>query len=131
MYMDEDRPMSGQEPEDQLERLFAQEETAIRDDGFTARVMDNARGGGRWRTPAIYGAGLAGAGFAVGGIAEMAPHLKIGEWLSGVTASVTTAVQNADLAHAAQNVPDATQLAIVAVVAGISFLVAAVSAQSR
>jgi hypothetical protein len=101
MYMDEDRPMSGPEPEDQLDRLFAQEEAAIRDEGFTANVMANAKGGGRWRTPAIYGAGLAGAGFAVGGIAEMAPHLRIGEWFAGVTASMTTAVQNADLSHAA------------------------------
>ena len=31
------------EPEDELERLFAAEEKAIRDDGFSARVVEQSR----------------------------------------------------------------------------------------
>jgi hypothetical protein len=135
--MDKDRPMSEPPigPEDNLESLFAAEESAIVDAGFSQRVMTGVKGGGAWRKAAIYGAGLAGAGFAVGGITEMAPALRIAEWFGGVTASVNASVNSAvssvDLAHAGTTMPDSIQLGIVAVIAGVSFLIAAVATQSR
>jgi hypothetical protein len=128
--MFEDGPMS-QKPEDGLERMFAAAEAAIRDDGFTQRVVEQverADKGVLWRRTAIYGAGLAGAGFAVGGIFEMAPHLpKMSGWFDGVVSAVSTA----GVEDAVQNASDATQLAIVAVLAGVTFLVAAVTLQNR
>jgi hypothetical protein len=131
MLMDEERPMAP-EPEDPLEAVFAAEDAAILDDGFSQRVMDRSEQSYRWRKTAIYGAGLAGAGFAVGGIVEMAPHLRLAEWLSGMTGAVSGAVENANLPGAAQNASDAVLLALLAVAAGFTFLIAAMTAaQSR
>jgi hypothetical protein len=80
------------------------------------------------RRTAIYGAGLAGAGFAVGGIFEMSPHLpKMSGWFDGVVGAVSTV----RVGDAVQNASDATQLAIVAVLAGITFLIAAATLQNR
>jgi hypothetical protein len=116
------------EPEDQLEKLFAAEEQAIHDDGFSQRVVERAGKGLAWRRTAIYGAGLAGLGFALGGIVEMTPYLPdIAGWFEGLSNSVRTA----NLGGAVQGASDATQLAIVAVVAGVTFLVTAFSLQSR
>ncbi len=131
MFMDKERPMAA-EPDNQLEAMFAAEDAAILDDGFSQRVMDRGEQSYRWRRTAIYGAGLAGAGFAVGGIVEMAPHLRLAEWLSGLTGAVSGAVQNANLPGAAQNASDTALLAIVAIAAGFTFLLAAMaSTQSR
>jgi hypothetical protein len=129
MYMDEDRPMS--EPEDNLEKLFAADEAAIRDEGFTARVMEDVKVTRQWRRPVIYGAGAIGAGFAIGGISEIAPRLKTVEWVTGITDSVRASAAQVDLSHAAQTTPDAVQFAVVAVIAGVSFLIGAVALQSR
>ena len=119
------------EPEDQLERLLAADEAAIKDDGFAEHVM--ARAGEAdtallWRRTAIYGAGLAGSGFAVGGIVEMAPYLPdFSSWIDGLAGSLSsTSVQDA-----VRNASDATQLAIAAVLAGVTFLIAAVTFQNR
>src|SRR5262245_10060176 len=79
------------EQPDDLGRMFADEEAAIRDDGFTARVMEQAPGGFGWRRTIIYSAAMAGFGAALAGIMEMAPYLpKISGWWS----SVSTAVQS-------------------------------------
>jgi len=129
MFVDEDTPMS--EPEDNLEKLFAADEAAIRDEGFTARVMDDVKATRQWRRPVIYGAGAIGAGFAIGGISEIAPRLKTVEWVTGITDSVRASAAQVDLSHAAQTTPDAVQFAIVAVIAGISFLIGAMALQSR
>ena len=119
--------MSTQPPEqpDDLELMFAAEESAIRDDGFTARVMDQAHSGGLgWRRTIVYGAGMAGFGAAVAGIVEMAPHLpKMSGWWPEVSAAL-------------QSTPDAASsssmlLVAAAVAAGISFLTIAVVAQER
>ena len=116
------------EPEDQLERLLAAEEAAIGDDGFTQRVMDRADKDLVRRRTAIYGAGLAGLGFAIGGIVEMAPHLpNISSWLDGLVSSVTSA----SVQEAVRGASDATQLGVVAVLVGLSFLIAAVTLQNR
>jgi hypothetical protein len=126
--MFEERPMPP-EPEENLEQMFAAEEAAIRDDGFTQRVMEQAGNTIAWRRTAIYGAGVAGFGFAIGGITEMAPYMsKMTGWLDGVTNAIATA----NVAESVQSASDATQLAIVAVVAGLIFLVTAVATvQSR
>lgn len=116
-----------QEPDDDLGRLFAEEEAAIGDDGFSQRVVEQARPASPWRSTAIYGAGIAGFGFAVGGISQLTPHLQVTQWMDRLTGAVTSASAGGAL----QNPSDATQLAIVAVLAGITFLVAAVAAQSR
>jgi hypothetical protein len=129
MFVDEDTPMSG--PEDTLEKLLAADEAAIRDDGFGARVMQDVKATRQWRRPVIYGAGAIGAGFAVGGISEVAPQLKTVEWVTGITDSVRASAAHVDLSHAAQTTPDAIQFAIVAMIAGISFLACAMALQSR
>jgi hypothetical protein len=118
--------MTTQPPErpDDLERMFADEEAAIHDDGFTSRVMTHAQGGFGWRRTIIYGAGMAGFGAALAGIMEMSPYLpKISGWLGG-------------LSHAVQNTPtpdpsNPAVLIIGALVAGVTFLTLAVVAQER
>jgi hypothetical protein len=122
--------MDPSEPEDGLEQLFAAEEAAIRDDGFSARVVERAGRSERGislRRTAIYGSALVGAGFAVGGIVEMAPHLPdMTGWWSSAGSAVASVSSNA-----AQGGADPAVLVIAAVVAGVTFLVAAVSMQSR
>jgi hypothetical protein len=125
--MFEERPMPP-EPEDDLERMFAAEEAAIQDNGFTQRVMEHSGKIAARRRTAIYGAGIAGFGFAIGGITEMAPHLpKVSGWLDGVT----NVIAPTNVSAAVQGASDATQLAIVAVLAGLTFLITAVAVQSR
>ncbi|HEV7691241.1 MAG TPA: hypothetical protein VGO52_10475 [Hyphomonadaceae bacterium] len=119
------------EPEDNLEKLLAADEAAISDEGFTARVMDDVKTTRQWRRPVILGAGAIGAGFAIGGISELASRLKMDEWLTGVTNSVRASAAQVDLTHAAQTTPDSVQFAIVAVLAGLSFLIGAMALQSR
>ncbi len=127
MYMFEERLMPP-EPEDELESLFAAEERAIRDDGFSARVVERSRKSTAVRQLAIYGSGLAGLGFAVGGIVELAPHLTgMSSWIDGVVASV----ESVNLAGAVQGASDSALLVIVALTAGITFLLSAVTLQNR
>jgi hypothetical protein len=137
MFMDEDTPMSS-EPEDDLERLFAAEEAAIKDDGFTARVVEQAQPANRWRRPVIYGAGLVGAGFALGGVTEIGTRIRFGEWFAGVTnamassvtSSVNTVVTSANL-ETTQALPDTVLIAAAALVAGVSCLIVVAAAQTR
>jgi hypothetical protein len=123
--MFEERPMP-QEPEDDLERMFAAEEAAITDDGFSRRVMEQVRPASPLRRAVIFGAGFTGFGFAIGGIVEATSKLPAG-WLPDLTGGMTTA----QLGEAVQQASDPTQFAIVAIVAGISFLVAAMAIQAR
>jgi hypothetical protein len=123
--MFEERPMPP-EPEDDLERMFAAEEAEISDEGFTQRVMREAKPASPWRRATIYGAGFAGFGFAAGGIVEVTSKLP-SDWLPDLTG----AVQAASIEQAVENASDATQIAIVAIIAGISFLIAAIAVQSR
>lgn len=125
--MYEDSPMPP-EPEDDLERMFAAEETAIADDGFSQRVMEQAKPASPWRRAIIFGAGFAGFGFAVGAMVEAASRLPPG-WLQ--LPDFSGAAATASISRAVENASDATQLAVVAVIAGISFLVAAIAAQTR
>lgn len=127
MYMFEERLMPP-EPEGELERLFAAEERAVRDDGFSERVMERAGKGTALRQTAIYGSGLAGLGFAVGGIVELSPYLPN---FAGWFENATRAAQSIDVQGTVQGASDGLQLAIVAVVAGITFLLTAVSLQNR
>ena len=116
------------EPEDELERLLAAEERAIRDDGFSERVAERAGRGAALRQFAIYGSGLAGLGFAVGGIVELSPYLpNFAGWFENA-AQVAASV---DVEKTVQGASDGMQLAVVAVVAGITFLLTAVSLQNR
>lgn len=127
MYMFEERLMPP-EPEDQLERLFAAEEQAIRDDGFSERVVERARKRTVLRQFAIYGSGAAGAGFALGGIMELSPVLTdLGSWFE----NVTRAAQSIDVQGSVQGASDGMQLMAVAMVAGIAFFLTAVSLQNR
>jgi hypothetical protein len=109
---------------DDLERLFADEEASIRDDGFTARILEQAQGGFGWRRTIIYGAGMAGFGAALAGIMEMSPYLsKLSGWIGGVT----EAVQNAPAPD-----PSSPMVLIAgALAAGLTFLALAVAAQER
>ena len=127
MYMFEERLMPP-EPEDELEGLFAAEELAIRDDGFSERVVERAGKGTALRQFAIYGSGLAGLGFAVGGIVELSPYLPN---FAGWFENAAQAARNIDVRDTVQAASDGMQLAAVAVIAGITFLLTAVSLQNR
>ena len=127
MYMFEERLMPP-EPDDQLERLLAAEEQAIREDGFSQRVVERVGKDVIRRRTAIYGAGLAGLGFAVGGIVELEPYLTgLTSWVDSVTASV----ESVDLSTVAQSALSGPTLIVLAVAAGITCLVTAFSLQSR
>jgi hypothetical protein len=116
------------EPEDQLERLLAAEEQAIRDDGFSERVAERAGKGATLRQFAIYGSGLAGLGFAVGGIAELSPYLPN---FAGWFENAAQAAASIDVQETVQGASDGVQLAIVAIAAALTVLLTAVSLQNR
>ena len=127
MYMFEERLMPP-EPDDQLERLLAAEEQAIRDDGFSARITERAGRDVIRRRAAIYGASLAGLGFAVGGLFELGPHLTgFTNWIDGVSASV----ESVDLTAAVQGASNGVLLIGAALAAGITCLVTAFTLQNR
>jgi hypothetical protein len=116
------------EPEDELARLLAAEEQAIGDDGFSERVAARAGKATILRQFAIYGSGLAGLGFAVGGVVELSPYLPdFTLWVD----NAARAASNIDVQGTVLSAPDGIQLAAVAVVAGITFLITAVSIQNR
>jgi hypothetical protein len=118
-------PERSEEPDDDaLERMFAAEESAIRDDGFSARVVEQAHDGLGFRRTVIYGAGMAGFGAAVAGILEMSPHLPK---MSGWWRDVSTALQTSGTPDLSSPVT----LIAAALVAGISFLALAAMAQTR
>lgn len=112
------------EQPDDLERMFADEEAAISDDGFSSRVMEQAPGGFGWRRTIVYGAGMAGFGAAVAGIMEMSPYLpNVSGWFGGVS--------NALRGEAVPDPSNPALLVIGALVAGVTFLALAVAAQER
>lgn len=126
-------------PEIDLEALLAADEAAIRDEGFSARLAaEAARMPARPRASGVrrfvvYGAGITGFGFAVGGLVEMSPYLPkmTGVW-EKTRALASTA--NADLSAglsgqlAGGGMP---MLAMVAVAAGLVFSVLAMASQAR
>lgn len=124
--MFKDHGMTNHIPEqpDDLERLFAAEETSIRDDGFSQRVVEQARGGNGWRRTAIYGAGMGGFGVAVASLVDLAPYLpNMSGWWNGLLGEVRGA--------AAAPVADTTLLVAAAIVAGLSFMLVAMVSQGR
>jgi hypothetical protein len=133
MFMDKDTPMS--EPEDNLEKLFAAEEAAIKDDGFTAQVMQDVKSSNRWRRPAIFGAGFIGAGFALGGLTELSPRHHIDEWIgqarAAVDASLGQATTAVGLAQNSAGNPDVYLIGAAVVIAAVSCFFAALSLQTR
>lgn len=118
--------MTTQPPErpDDLERMFADDEAAIRDEGFSSRIIDLAHGGVGWRRTILYGAGMAGFGAALAGILEMSPYLpRLAGWWGGLSGAMQ-----------GQAVPDPSSPAVLvvgALVAGAGFLALAVAAQER
>ena len=118
-------PEGAEQPgDDGLARMFAAEEAAIRDDGFTARVMEKAHDSFGFRRVVVYGAGMAGFGAAVAGIIEMTPHLPaMTGWWGGVS--------NALQAGAAPDPSSPAFLILAALAAGATFLTLAVVAQER
>ena len=117
-------PEQPEEPgDDALARLFAAEESEIRDDGFSRRVTENAHDGIGWRRTAVYGAGMAGFGVALASLIDLAPHLPaMSGWVDGVSSGIR---------EVGQGTFDATSITIAAVIAGVSFTLAAVFAQER
>ena len=95
----------------------------IRDDGFSRRVVEQAHDGIGWRRTDVYGAGMAGFGVALASLIDLAPHLPaMTGWFDGVSLS---------LREVGQGTIDATSITIAAVIAGVSFTLAAVFAQER
>ena len=108
---------------DALERLFAAEEAAIADDGFSKRIVEKARDEISWRRRIVYGAGMAGFGVALASIIDMAPHLpKLTGWVDGLST---------ELRQAEQGALDPLLLIAAAVVAGVSFMLFAILSQER
>ena len=113
----------GEPGDDALAALFAAEESAIRDDGFSRRVVDQAHDHIGWRRTAVYGAGMAGFGVAIASIIDLAPHFPaMTGWVDSVSA---------ELRSAGQGTIDPTLITLAAVIAGISFTLVAVFAQER
>jgi len=109
--------------DDMLERMFAAEEAAIKDDGFSKRVTEKARGEFSWRRRIVYGAGMAGFGVALASIIDMAPYLpKLSGWVDGLSG---------ELRQAGQGALDPLLLTAAAVVAGVSFMLVAILSQER
>lgn len=101
---------------DELASLFAAEEAAIRDDGFTKRVVEQAHDGIGWRRTAVYGAGMAGFGVAVASIIDMAPLLPdMSGWWNNLSD---------ELKLAGQGSFDPMMITIAAVIAGASLCLA-------
>ncbi len=123
--MSKQPPEWSEEPgDDGLERMFAAEESAIRDNGFTARVVEKAHSGVSFRRAILYGAGMAGFGAALAGIMEMAPHLpKLKGWWPGVSSALQTS--------AAPDVSNPAFMIVAALAVGLGFLGVAVAAQER
>ena len=120
---DQNPEQPGEPGDDALASMFAAEESAIRDDGFSRRVVDQAHDGIGWRRTAVYGAGMAGFGVAVASIIDLAPHLPaMTGWVDGVSAG---------LRDAGQGTIDPTLITLAAVIAGVSFMLVAVFAQER
>ena len=120
---DQNPEQPGEPGDDALASMFAAEESTIRDDGFSRRVVDQARDHVGWRRTAVYGAGMAGFGVAVASIIDLAPHLPaMTGWFDGVSA---------ELRNAAQGAIDPTLITLAAVIAGVSFTLVAVFAQER
>jgi hypothetical protein len=125
--MFEERPMPP-EPDDQLEKLLAADEQAISDDGFSQRVVERAGKDMLRRRAAIYGAGIAGLGFAVGGVVELEPHLTgVTGWINAMAASV----ESFDVGGAVQGASNGMLLVIAALAAGVTCLLTAFSLQNR
>ena len=120
---DQPREQPEEPGDDALASMFAAEETAIRDDGFSRRVMEKADHGIGWRRTAIYGAGMAGFGVAVASIIDLAPYLPVMTgWFDGVSAG---------LREVGQGAIDPTLITLAAVIAGVSFTLVALFAQER
>lgn len=120
---DQNPEQPGEPGDDALAGMFAAEESAIRDDGFSRRVVDQAHDHIGWRRTAVYGAGMAGFGVAVASIIDIAPHLPaMTGWFDGLSA---------ELRNAGQGPIDPTIITLAAVLAGVSFTLAAVFAQER
>jgi hypothetical protein len=119
-----DQPERFEEDGDEaLASLFAAEEAAIRDDGFTKRVVEQAHDGISWRRTAVYGAGMAGFGVAVASIVDMAPLLpEISGWWNNLSTEIRLAEQGSI---------DPMAVTIAAVIAGASFMVFAMIGQER
>lgn len=124
--MFEDNPMPAQ-PEDDLERMLAEDEAAILDEGFSKRVMDQVKPSAPWRQLTLSGAGLAGLGFAVGGASRIVQHFNLTGWVDGAVAAVRSTEASTNF----QSASDPVQLAVIAIAAGLTFLVAAVVIQAR
>lgn len=121
--------MSG--PDFDLEAALAADEAAIRDDGFSARVAGRAERSQRLRHFVIGGAGVAGLGFAAGGLLEMQRYLPD---MSGWWGRAMTAVQQADqnVGRAVFSTDFNAVVFFAAVAAGLAAtLVAMSAAQSR
>jgi hypothetical protein len=120
----------GDMPEDRdphLESLFAAEEAAIKDCGFTQNVMAGTRHAPHVRNVALYGAGIAGFGVAAGSLSELASRFPaLVRWTQDAKASVAAVDFQAALASGGSS-----QLVIIAVVLGITICLAAVVFQGR
>lgn len=104
--------------DDALAAMFAAEEAAISDDGFTKRVVEQAHDGFSWRRTAVYGAGMAGFGVAVASIIDMAPLLPdMSGWWNNLSG---------ELQLAGKGSFDPMMITIAAVIAGASMCVAVV-----
>jgi hypothetical protein len=123
--------MSG--PEFDLEAALAADEASIRDNGFSARVAERAARSRRVRRFVIGGAGVAGLGFAAGGLFEMRRYLPdmSGWWAEAMTA-FTRADQDAGRAIMNADFANGSLFAVAALAAGLLATVIAFSAaQSR
>lgn len=111
---------------DELARLLAADEAAISDDGFSARVMSQARVTRRNRNVALYGAGMIGFGVAAGSISEAASRSP---WLKAWVAEMDAFLAAPQLPSVLDSGP--AGIVVIAMLAGITCSFVAFAAQPR
>lgn len=119
-----------QEPEFDLERLLAEDEAAIRDDGFSKRVADEVGRSKGVRTVTLYGAGMVGFGIAVGSMVEFFPR-DLTNWFGEVNATVTTDLGRVSQVGEMLQGGGVPMLAALAIAGGLLFSIIAVATQGR
>lgn len=132
--MPSEKPMP-QEPEFDLEALLAAEEAAIKDDGFSKRVVAEAGRSRGVRKVTLYGAGMVGFGIAAGSIVNAAQDMPSWTgWLTRVNTEVNTALTNTastDVGSLAQSSGMPLMMAGAALAGVILSAVALLSTQNR
>ncbi len=118
--------------DDGLEALFAAQDAAIRDDGFSERVMRSAERMRLIRRLTLWGGSLAGGLVAGASLTPLMSALGgFDSWLGKMTHQVDAAVQTRNLALSAPDLTSGPLLLLSVVVVGLSICLVGLVLQER